>query len=149
MHHSNRWPLVALTLAALGLSACARSSSFDNGPAANAGPARVQAVAGSPYRRIVLTARAAQRLGIRTAPVRAARGGRRELIPYAAVLYDPDGNAYAYAGAGRLAFVRSPIRVDAIQGRFAVLRSGPPPGTPVVTVGAAELLGTEYGVEEG
>jgi hypothetical protein len=26
--------------------------------------------------------------------------------------------------------------------------SGPPPGTAVVTVGAAELFGTEYGVGE-
>ncbi|MEA2276860.1 MAG: hypothetical protein QOI62_4013 [Solirubrobacteraceae bacterium] len=148
MQHSNRWPLVALALAGLGLSACASSSTFDNEAASNAGPARVQAVAGSPYKRIVLTPLAARRLGIRTAPVRAAGGGRK-LVPYAAVLYDADGNAYAYASVGPLAFVRSPLAVDAIEGRFAVLRAGPRPGTPVVTVGAAELLGTEYGVQEG
>jgi hypothetical protein len=29
-----------------------------------------------------------------------------------------------------------------------VLREGPPPGTTVVTVGAAELLGAELGVGE-
>jgi hypothetical protein len=28
------------------------------------------------------------------------------------------------------------------------MSGGPPPGTPVVTVGAQELLGVEYGVEE-
>jgi hypothetical protein len=30
-----------------------------------------------------------------------------------------------------------------------VLRRGPPVGTDVVTTGSAELLGVEYGVEEG
>ena len=29
-----------------------------------------------------------------------------------------------------------------------MISKGPPAGTPVVTVGAQELLGVEYGVEE-
>jgi hypothetical protein len=45
-------------------------------------------------------------------------------------------------------FVRSPITVVTIEGNRAVLSAGPAAGTQVVTVGAAELLGTEYEVGE-
>jgi hypothetical protein len=38
--------------------------------------------------------------------------------------------------------------VDSIRGGVAVLSVGPPAGTPVVTVGAAQLYGAEVGVEE-
>jgi hypothetical protein len=37
------------------------------------------------------------------------------------------------------------VRID---GDRAILSDGPAPGTEVVTVGAAELLGTEYEVGE-
>ena len=39
------------------------------------------------------------------------------------------------------------VVIDHVDGDNAVLRSGPPAGTSVVTVGGAELLGTEYVVE--
>ena len=35
---------------------------------------------------------------------------------------------------------------DSIQGDLAVLAAGPPVGATVVTAGAAELFGTEFGV---
>jgi len=40
------------------------------------------------------------------------------------------------------------VRIGVRDGDEVLLRSGPPPGTPVVTVGAPELLGAEYGVGE-
>ena len=43
-------------------------------------------------------------------------------------------------------FKREPIDVERIDGDVAVVRSGPAAGTPVVTVGAAELWGFEFGV---
>ena len=43
-------------------------------------------------------------------------------------------------------YVRQPITIAAILGSTAVLSSGPPVGAAVVTVGAAELLGTEYDI---
>jgi hypothetical protein len=152
MQHGNRWLVAGLALASVSLSACARSSSFDNEAASNAGPAKLEPVKGSPYSQIVLTAHAAQRLGVQMAAVREARvgsGAQRKVIPYAAVLYDPSGSAFTFTSPRRLVFVRRPIAVDYVSGNLAVLRAGPPSGTAVVTVGAAELLGTEYGVEEG
>jgi hypothetical protein len=151
MQHKNHWPAALAVLAMAGVSGCARSSAFDSAPAGDEAVAKVESIHGSNLARVILSARAAQRIGIRTAVVgRAAarHGGRRELsIPYAAVLYDAQGRTFAYASSSRLTYVRRPIAVERITGRVAILSGGPPPGTSVVTVGAAELLGTEYGVE--
>jgi hypothetical protein len=64
------------------------------------------------------------------------------------VLYDADGRTYTYTSPKPLVFVRHPIRVIRIQGARALLSSGPPAGTRVVTVGSQELYGSEYDVEE-
>ncbi|MEA2303617.1 MAG: hypothetical protein QOH43_897 [Solirubrobacteraceae bacterium] len=150
MPPDKRWCTAILVLAAPALASCAGSSTFDDAPAADAGPARVEAVKGSDAPRLVLSAQAARRLGIRTtAIVTEQRGGRkREVVPFSAVLYDAHGGAFTYTSPKHLVFVRRPIRIASISGRVATLRAGPPPGTMVVTVGAPELLGTEYGVEE-
>ena len=66
---------------------------------------------------------------------------------FAALLYDADGRSWAYTNPTPLTFVREPVTVDRVDGDRAYLRSGPAPGTAVVTVGAAELLGVEYGVD--
>jgi hypothetical protein len=46
-----------------------------------------------------------------------------------------------------MTYIRQKVTVARISGNDAVLQSGPPPGTVVVTIGAVELLGAEYGVE--
>jgi hypothetical protein len=111
-------------------------------------PATVERIEGSDLRRVTLTADAAERLGIRTAAVQ-RRGANRKVIPYAAVLYGPEGNTFTYTSPEPLVFVRHPISVDRIAGDRALLSNGPPLGTEVVTVGSQELFGTEYEVEEG
>ncbi len=73
---------------------------------------------------------------------------QRGVIPYAAVLYDPQGKTWTYTNPGPLTFVREPITVDRIEGDKAFLSDGPAPGTLVVTVGAAELFGAETGVSK-
>jgi hypothetical protein len=142
-----------LILVAPGAAGCATEST----PApAQTPPARVQHVPGDAEDRVVLSAAAARRLGIRTAPVRAIRvspehGGRavsRLAVPYAAVVYDPEGGTFTYTNPRRLVYVRHRIVVDDIEGNLAHLRQGPPAGTAVVTVGAGELLGVEEGVQE-
>ena len=150
MLHAGRWLTTAALLAALGLSACGRSSEFNSEAASDEGPAKVEPIKGTDVARVVLTPRAAQRLGIRTAAVRVEGRGsaRRAVIPYAAVLYDAGGAAFTYTNPRRLVYVRRRITVDRVTGDRAVLSAGPRAGTAVVTVGAAELLGTEYGVEE-
>jgi hypothetical protein len=149
---SRRPIALILILAGLGLPACGGSGRFDSAAAGDRGPSKVLPARRGGFAQVLLTAKAAQRIGIRTTAVRSmSRAGaraRRTVVPYAAVLYDAEGHAFTYTNPRRLVYVRSPIRIDRIEGGSAVLRSGPPRGTPVVTVGAAELLGVEYGVEE-
>jgi hypothetical protein len=146
MPHAPRWSAALMILSALAISACARSEAFDSEAASDEGPAKVEAIKGTDLARVVLTPQAARRLGIRTAPVRPEHG--ETSIPYSALLYDAEGRAFTYTSPARLTYVRRPLTIDRITRRAVLLKAGPRPGTPVVIVGAAELLGTEYGVEE-
>jgi len=109
---------------------------------------RVERIAGTNFNHVILTAEAAKRLDIQTAPVHDAqvRGKLRKVVPYAAVFYDLNGATWVYTNLEPLNFVRASISVDYIDGDLAVLSDGPPSGTEVVTVGAPELYGTEFGV---
>ena len=149
MRIGDRSRLSALLLIAalcLGVAACSRgaeSSEEDTGYR----DAKVEAVEGSDLSRVTLSKEAAGRLGIHTAVV--AKGPDvRTNIPYAAVLYDEAGDTWTFTSPAPLTYLRAHIEVDVIQGGRAVLSAGPPVGTTVVTVGAAELLGTELGVGE-
>jgi hypothetical protein len=73
-------------------------------------------------------------------------GEKRKIIPYAAVLYDAKGKTWVYTNPEPLVFVRRAIEIDTIVGDEIFLVDGPAVGTAVVTVGGAELLGTEFGV---
>jgi hypothetical protein len=76
------------------------------------------------------------------------QGPLRKVVPYAAVLYGVNGETWVYSNPEPLVFVRQPIVVDYIEGDLAILSEGPETGTEVVTVGAAELFGTETGVSK-
>jgi hypothetical protein len=112
-------------------------------------PALIKPVAGSQIPQLQLTERAVQRLGIVTQPVRPTRAAGQpthEVIPYSAVVYDHDGSTWTYVNTAARTYERKPITVTDIDGQVALLSAGPAAGTPVVTVGAAELLGTEYNI---
>lgn len=96
--------------------------------------------------RLVLTKRAVERLGLQTVPVAGGRGGASRSVPYAAVLYDAQGQAWTYTTDRPLSFLRAAVAVDRFSGDTAFLTEGPPVGTQVVTTGAAELFGTELDV---
>jgi hypothetical protein len=132
--------VIILGLVALGLavSACGGSSESPAPPA----PAKITKLAGGGDQ-ITLTADAAKRIDVRTAAVKS--DGGNTVIPYAAVLYDPDGAAWTYTNPKPPVFERADITVDRIDGERAILAKGPAPGTAVVTVGATELWGVEYG----
>jgi hypothetical protein len=68
------------------------------------------------------------------------------VIPYGAVLYDAEGDTWAYTSPAPLTYVRESISVGRIEGDEAILSEGPAPGMEVVTVGVAELFGAETGV---
>jgi hypothetical protein len=77
------------------------------------------------------------------------RSGRKHIvIPYAAVIYDVQGETWVYTNPETLVYVRFPILVDFIEGGLAFLLVGPPSGTLVVTVGVSELYGAETGVSK-
>ena len=153
-HHLPAFPVaIAVFLAAGALIGAVLLARGGNSPAAapppDEQPVKVVKIEGTSLSRLVLSKAAAGRLGIQTAAVTARPGdAARKVVPYAAVLYDPDGKTFVYKSPSALTYVRSPIAVRSIAGDQAILDSGPAAGTAVVTVGAAELLGAEYGVEE-
>lgn len=152
MRQSKQWMIVVLLfIAALQLAACGSiptSSASKAGEGGSDLPARVEHIEGTDLSRVILSAQAAKRLGIETAPVHEeqVRGKLRKVIPYAAVFYDLNGGTWVYTSPSSLTFVRASITVDYIEGNLAVLSEGPPSGSEVVTVGAPELYGTEFGV---
>jgi hypothetical protein len=72
--------------------------------------------------------------------------GSRTVVPYAAVLYDSHGDTWVYTSPEALVFIRHKVKIEYIEGDRAVLSEGPAVGMNVVTIGAAELLGTEFEV---
>lgn len=155
MRHTKRWAvgLLLIVVAGLALAACAGlpGESASGGASASAEPpAQVEPIEGADVSRVILSEEAAKRLDIQTAPLRdeQVRGALRTVVPYSAVIYDVHGETWVYTGSERLTFVRAPIQIDFIDGDLAVLSEGPPSGTAIVTVGAPELYGAEFGVGE-
>jgi hypothetical protein len=109
-------------------------------------PAVLDPAPGASLPTVTLSEAAWNAVQVQTVPVEAAPGGT--VIPAKAVIYSPDGAAWTYVAVGPRSYLRHAIVIDRISGTEAFLSSGPAPGTPVVTIGAPELLGTEYGVGE-
>lgn len=145
---SSRWMIGILLVVGLQLAACkhAEELAVDE----EGGPAKVEHLDGAEPTRVTLTEEAAKRLDIQTEVVRDMQinGTQRRVVPYAAILYDTDGNTWTYTSPGPLVFVRHRIVVDYIDGELAILSEGPPAGTAVVIVGAEELYGSELEFEE-
>jgi hypothetical protein len=144
------WVSPVVLMVALGLGGCTGGTPAEAGPP-DEPAAEVEAVDGSQPARVTLSDRAVQRLGIRTEPVkvlpaRPSGQPRSLVVPYAAVIYDAEGDAWVFVRQAPTTYVRAPIVVRSIASGSAVLTSGPPSGTPVVTVGAPELVGAEAGI---
>ena len=138
-----------LSVAGLVIGAAAILAGCATATPAETPPALIKPVAGSQIPQLQLTERAVQRLGIVTQPVRQTRAAGQpahEVIPYAAVVYDTDGSTWTYVNTAARTYERKPVTVTEIDGEIAQLSAGPTAGTPVVTVGGAELLGTEYDI---
>jgi hypothetical protein len=93
---------------------------------------------------VEFTPEGAKRTGLRTEAVE--RTGRRVSVPYAALLYDPEGKTYVYTSPKELHYVKAEVRVARVEGGRVLLSRGPAPGTRVVTTGAAQVYGTELEV---
>lgn len=74
------------------------------------------------------------------------RGAEESLvIPWSAVLHDLHGGTWVYESSGAQSYVRRPVEVRYVTAAQAVLARGPAIGAKIVTAGAAELFGTEFG----
>jgi hypothetical protein len=140
--------VVLLALAGFLLSACGGEVPVTGEEEAS--PVQLDPIQGTDLNRITLTEKAAERLGLETAPVVTQQmdGAERVVIPYAALLYDPSGQAWVYVNVEPLVFMRQEVTVDSIDGDKAVLSKGPEAGANVVTMGATELFGSESEFEE-
>lgn len=67
-------------------------------------------------------------------------------IPWSAVMYDIQGGTWVYENTGAQAYARRRVQVSRVVGDQAVLAGGVKTGAQIVTTGAAELFGTEFGV---
>src|SRR2546425_11027289 len=119
-----RWALI-LILVGLQASACTHKSDMPS----QTKPAKVEVVQGTDLSRVTLSPKAAERLDIKTGPLRdepvrgrkpvtqgePARGDvAREVVPTSAVLYDAKGKTSVYTNPEGLVFVRHAIRIDYI-----------------------------------
>ena len=87
--------------------------------------------------------RSGERVGVRVS----LQGDAPRLVaPAAALLHDAFGGTWVYEMRDAHTFVRRRVSVADLVNGLAVLDQGPPAGTRVVTAGAAELFGTEFGV---
>jgi RND family efflux transporter MFP subunit len=76
----------------------------------------------------------------------AKRNGAEALVvPKAALLHDAYGGTWVYVAGDAHVFTRQRVAVADISGSLALLSQGPAPGARVVTDGAAELFGVEFG----
>jgi hypothetical protein len=130
--------VLVLAIAALPVAGC---TEVETETATGYEPSTLEPVNGNDdIQRVVFTEEGAKRVDLQTASV------RRNLVPYAALIYDPEGKTYVYTSPKPLEYLREEVEVDRIEGDRVLLSRGPPSGTKVVTVGVAEVYGTELEV---
>jgi hypothetical protein len=137
MKHINRLIIVLLIAAAL-LAACGpKTTSVEK-----VEPSKLEPIDGTDLSRVILTEKAAERIGVETVQASGLE------VPYAAVIWDTEGNTWIYTNPEPLTFVRAPIVIDHIEGDTAFLAEELDSAITVVTVGVAEIYGTETGVSK-
>ncbi len=67
------------------------------------------------------------------------------VVPWSAIMHDIHGGTWLYEQTAERTYVRRRVQVQHVSGTSAVLKEGPKAGTKVVTAGAVELFGTEFG----
>ena len=149
MTFNHRWILALLVAACLPLGACQKAQ--DVAEEEGKSPAEVKHLNGEDGpAQITLSEEAAKRLDVQTATVDEAdvNGAKQKSMPYAALLYDTTGDTWVYTNPQPETFIREQIKVDRIEGDKVILAQGPAASTKVVTVGVAELYGSEQEFEE-
>jgi hypothetical protein len=140
VHRFVRHAALLIVIAVAALAGCGRGSDT-SGPPPTAHLRLGQHGAAS----VVLTPLGAQRAGIQTAVASSAAQGGQAVVPYSALLYQPNGSSVVYTVTGPLTYTPVTVSVAGIQGN-QIYVTGLAPGTTVVTVGGEELLGVQDGV---
>jgi RND family efflux transporter MFP subunit len=91
--------------------------------------------------------RPGERLAVRL-PQKSATTGTAIVIPPSAIVYDLTGGTWVYEAKAPHVFARKRVELAGPSGAFVVVRRGLTEGTRIVTVGAAELYGTEFYVSK-
>jgi hypothetical protein len=131
-------------LAAVAVAGLAGCGPAPSGSAPQVPPARMERIGPSGTLSVVLTPLGARRIGIETA--RAVADGPLIVIPYSALLYEPDGQTAVYVKVSALVYTRRLVTVSTVTGNEVMLTGGLQPGTEVVSRGGEELLGVQNGV---
>jgi RND family efflux transporter MFP subunit len=87
--------------------------------------------------------RPGERVGV-TVPL-AGPGTRGLVVPLAAIVRDANGGSWVYEQRDSVTFIRRQVDVASVSEGRAILSRGPAAGTRIVTAGAIELFGTEFG----
>jgi hypothetical protein len=105
-------------------------------------PAHLESTGPDQPARVILTDEAQRRIQLQTTLVRPH--GADASVDQAALVYDKKGKPWVFTVIGPLTYVRAAVGIKEVpDDNQAILSSGPPAGTEVVTVGAIELWGTE------
>jgi hypothetical protein len=102
---------------------------------------------GHGLKQVTFTAEGARRVDLKTAA--SVINGTGTVVEYAALIYDEQGASWVYTAPSPLTYLRASVVVDRIEGNRVFLSKGPPAGTKVVTVGAAEVFGAESDIAGG
>jgi hypothetical protein len=109
MRHSIRWiTVIGLFIAALQLAACAQAPATTEKIA----PSKVEPIEGSDFKRVVLTEKAAERIGVQTVPVRAEPVARVQRVG-GVIVASPAAGGTVAAQAADLSRVWVRVRLSA------------------------------------
>ena len=135
--------IAAVTAVVLVLAGCdGKSAANAKSATPKTGPIVKEEADG--LKRITLRDIETKRLGIEFEQV--TKTGERLTIPYKALLYDPTGREWAFTSPEANVYIRAALKVETIVGDKVYLAQGPAIGTRLVTAGAAELYGIEFGI---
>lgn len=70
---------------------------------------------------------------------------KQTAVPWSAVIHDVNGGQWVYEQTAERKYVRRRVDIGWVDGEWAAVRRGLKSGTVVVTAGAAEIAGTEFG----
>ncbi|MCU1510965.1 MAG: hypothetical protein JWO34_805 [Arthrobacter sp.] len=137
-----RLPLAATVCAAFVFSLPACAAPVAAPASVGEAPAKVEKNATTGIAKLTLTQRGLDRIELKTEPVTAGAGGVQ--LPYGALMYDANGKTWVYTNPAPRVYERQEVTVSKVEAGVVTAAAGPPAGTQVVTVGAAELFGAEF-----